>query len=445
MPREPRSQAARASLARVSNYQPAASIAAPRITKRPAVQKTAMVSESGRPRRTRAESPFRQLRWADKMATVGLGPERHIIHSGSESMLNLRWFTAVFVVAFAGCSAGSPASPTPSVPAVTGPTSTLSAALSEFEAGKAHRLTAYVADDNSIKAFPVAANGNVSPTRALNGPATGLTAISDVAIDKQGALYVADGGAGAGSIRIFAHGASGNAAPIRVIAGPNTQIGFAYAVAVDTDGRIYVGEQDSPTTGPPVSGKLLRFAPNAAGNVAPEATLSAAVIRHIALDSTGKNLILSESTSGFSVSLENIATYPRRFSADSKPLYDIRGSGGDPIVDDPSNHSYYVVNPIGLPFVRMEIGRYDETAVSVFGPNPTPPPLLDDLIVSCNVRGLALDGSRELVTTGAVGAGCAQGAIAIFDPGANGRVDPIRTITGSLTTLVAPSAVAIGS
>lgn len=78
----------------------------------------------------------------------------------------------------------------------------------------------------------------------LGGSVTGLTNVADVATDKQGEVYVANGVPGAGSIRIFARGANGDAAPVRVIAGPKTQIVTATAVAVDTDGRIYVGELD---------------------------------------------------------------------------------------------------------------------------------------------------------------------------------------------------------
>jgi hypothetical protein len=103
-------------------------------------------------------------------------------------------------------------------------------------------LSTYVNDNGTaVKVFPLAASGNVAPTRTIAGTNTGIHNITGIALDAQGELYVADGGAGtvAGSIFVFKSGATGNVAPIRTITGTNTQITSPSSIAVDSDGTIY--------------------------------------------------------------------------------------------------------------------------------------------------------------------------------------------------------------
>jgi hypothetical protein len=84
----------------------------------------------------------------------------------------------------------------------------------------------YVPRGDRILVFPREANGNVAPTRVLQGPDTRLGA-SAVAIDTIRNLLVVVGGTGQGfgtQILIFDRTASGNAKPKQVIAGPSTML-----------------------------------------------------------------------------------------------------------------------------------------------------------------------------------------------------------------------------
>ncbi|PYP93092.1 MAG: hypothetical protein DMG65_01845 [Candidatus Angelobacter sp. Gp1-AA117] len=66
------------------------------------------------------------------------------------------------------------------------------------------------------------ANGNLAPTAVITGPATQLSACTDIALSPTGELFV--GNQGTGGILVFNGSAIGNASPIRFISGDNTGI-----------------------------------------------------------------------------------------------------------------------------------------------------------------------------------------------------------------------------
>jgi hypothetical protein len=63
---------------------------------------------------------------------------------------------------------------------------------------------------------------------------------------------------------VFSAGSTGNAAPVRTIAGAATTMIAPESLSVDSAGNVYVLNDLN----------ILKFGPNATGNVAPSATIS---------------------------------------------------------------------------------------------------------------------------------------------------------------------------
>jgi hypothetical protein len=181
-----------------------------------------------------------------------------------------------------------------------------------------HEGWLYVVRDDSSGAvfvYPPDANGDSPPARTITGPDTGLWYSASGAIGPQDELYV--GSAEGTPILVFGNGADGNVTPIRrigsfgdvddavgvavdsagnvyvadavgavvvydstatntpsrIIKGPATGMQDVFSIAVDSDGRIYVSNFDSVAV----------FSPGASGNVGPEAVLSNAGGRGVAI------------------------------------------------------------------------------------------------------------------------------------------------------------------
>ena len=93
----------------------------------------------------------------------------------------------------------------------------------------------YVADQAStvctpncpaILIFPAGSNGAVTP-KSISGTNTGLTAPTDVKVDKSGNIYVADENNGSGVVYVFAAGTTGNVAPTATLNATGALIGLA--------------------------------------------------------------------------------------------------------------------------------------------------------------------------------------------------------------------------
>src|SRR5579863_5197529 len=67
---------------------------------------------------------------------------------------------------------------------------------------------------------------------------------------------------------VYKDATSGTAKPISALQGPNTQLATGNGMAVDSDGTIYFVVYDGTSSGSSI--KLLAFAPNSYGDVAPE-------------------------------------------------------------------------------------------------------------------------------------------------------------------------------
>ncbi|WP_348262781.1 hypothetical protein P8935_23695 [Telmatobacter sp. DSM 110680] len=126
---------------------------------------------------------------------------------------------------------------------------------------------------DSVLIFNSAATGNVAPTNTIGGSKTLIDDIEGVALDGAGNIYVLSGlragtppQVASVSIVEFSAGSTGNVAPMRTITGSSTNLSppGGWGLRVDSTGNIYVSTNTS---------KILKFAPDATGNVAPIAEI----------------------------------------------------------------------------------------------------------------------------------------------------------------------------
>ena len=252
----------------------------------------------------------------------------------------------------------------------------------------------------SILQFSTTATGGVSPSPKLKGPAG--VAFIGLAVDGPGNLYV--GGTihsspfPSAEILVYAPGASGTATPFRTIAGASTGLSvlnesFVYALALDSTGNIYVSSYVN------VGGILYPgvsiFSAAANGNVAPT------------------NVIAGSATtiSGF---------FPTQIAVDSAShVYTAGGSLPQP-------DSILIFN-------SSAPGNGPPTS-SIAGSNT----MIEDVV------GIALDSAGNIYVANG-NAGVSTPSILVFSAGSTGNVAPIRTISGSATTMITAGNLSVDS
>ncbi len=123
---------------------------------------------------------------------------------------------------------------------------------------------------------PTATPLNIAPVATISGAGTGIKSPTSVAIDSNNYIYVSDQNStictpNCPAILIFKPGANGGVAPYKFIAGKSTLLTAPTDVKVDKNGYIYVADEASGV------GVVYVFAPLgslAGSNVAPIATLN---------------------------------------------------------------------------------------------------------------------------------------------------------------------------
>jgi hypothetical protein len=358
----------------------------------------------------------------------------------------------VLPLGLAACGGGIPAS-LPAVAAPLGDVRMQSVAVAQAPEANAIVASArhlYVgnAGTNALTIYALDASGDAAPVRTIGGRSTGITCLRQAAVDAQGYVYVANltasaqpfgtcGPNGGGEILVFAPDANGDAAPVRTIGGPATGIANASAVAVASDGAVYVGS--FAVAGGAGNSTLLRFAPGASGDVAPEASiaLAAGIVDGLTLDPY-LGLVASAQPGSASTVTERIAYYKRDLSSGVTAIsYDDPG----PLASDPATHTFLGVGTLYGPridrFADGTTGSY-APAGSATGPTLNPG-LTATLAAGACPAGVAVGPARIVY----VASGCTN-AIVAFGPNARGHAAPLRTIAGPDTGLAAPKYVFAG-
>jgi hypothetical protein len=258
------------------------------------------------------------------------------------------------------------------------------------------------ATTSSILQLPTTANGTVSPTATLTGPANVF--FTGLAVDGAGNAYVGAEtfGSGGGSggpplasveILVYAPGASGTQ-PTRTITSSSLQVnqGGINALAVDSSGNLYVS---AVLAAPNLGSGIAIFSPTASGNAVP--------IRVI---------------EGSSTTIVGLGSIP--IAVDSAD--NIYISNADPLAAESV-----------LIFNSSANGNVPPTS-TIGGPTTT----------ITSIQGLATDSAGNVYVSTTNGAS-ALPEILEFSAGSTGDVAPTRTISGSATTMTEGGNLALDS
>jgi hypothetical protein len=298
-----------------------------------------------------------------------------------------------------------------------------------------------------IDIFPVNANGNFNPApNTIGGSNTGILYPRDVAVGSTGTIYVANSNfGGTDRVTVYTAGSSGNVAPIQTISGSNTLLSNIFGIAVDTPGNIYVS---STAINGPGAGTVNVFAPGATGNVAPIRTISGALTGiyrpfGLTVDPTGNLYVMNETTA----SSWAVSVFAPAANGNVAPLRTITGSHTGFDNDTTGIAWFHGPPPVGRIYVTGNNG------VAIFranvAGNATPAKTISGALTDLNQPGaVALaPGGRIFVSN------LGQNMNGTFDvtkytsfaglaPG-NNNVAPIHTIVGGNTDLWLPDGLAV--
>jgi hypothetical protein len=287
-----------------------------------------------------------------------------------------------------------------------------------------------------VTVYPIGASGNVKPIQEISGNKTRLTQPSDVAVDTDGSIYVANGNGDrtrVGPVTVYAPGANGNVKPIRTIAGSNTKLSDPSGVALDSSANLYVTNGFSGELFP-YDGYVTVYAAGADGNVKPSSIIMGSKTRlwgpeALALDSSNEVYVPN-------FGINALTVYAAGADGNVPPKRTIRGSktslAGPLQIALDSDSNIYVAN-YGPP---TGILVYAATAHGNVKPVRTIEGAKTEID---NPQGVALDGNGNIYVANSQ----LDGYITVYAEGANGNVAPINTIKGGKTHLHWPHGIAI--
>lgn len=280
----------------------------------------------------------------------------------------------------------------------------------------------YVTDEstNAVTIYPIAANGNVAPSKRISGTNTRLNNPGSEAFDSTGRLHVKNSaGPAANCITGYAAGTFGNISPISDLCGPHTGLTGPNGMAFGPLGRLYVTNYSGATN----TSSILVFAANATGDTSPLFRITGSSTRlnvpgGLAFDSSFRLYVANTDSS-------TITVYPPGKFGNVAPIAIIHGS------------NTHLVNPEDVkigPSSKIYVGNVGRL-ITVYpaGANGNVASL-QAIRLPGSPGGIAVDPTGNIFVTIL----SFPNQLEVFAPGANGTASPIRVIKGSNTGLSFP-------
>lgn len=309
---------------------------------------------------------------------------------------------------------------------------------------------------NAVTVFAANANGNTRPLAVIGGPHTLLSDPTSIALDANGAIYVANAArAKRGSITVYpALSSSGilDESPISEISGSRTLLDVVTGIALDSQGNIYVANE---LGGPVVPhqrfdvGRVTVYAAGSSGNVAPVAAISGAKTglaspTDIALDSADNIYVVNQTTANTGDNenfVASITVYEAGSKGDTAPIATIAG-------DNTALTSFggIALDATGNIYTSGYSAMLGGATVNIFaaGSNGNVSPITT-IFDGESPAGIALDPSRNIYLLNRSGGTVPGGEIVVYAAGSSGDAPPVATIQNNLSGLSDASGVALDS
>ena len=241
----------------------------------------------------------------------------------------------------------------------------------------------------------------------------------------QNELFVGNGGNN--SVTVFSRTASGNTAPIRTLSGAATGLSFIQGLAVDVaHNELFVANGSGPA--------ITVYSLTASGNTAPLRTLTGAATGmtqpiYMAVDPTNNELFVTNGN-------QTITIYSRTASGNTAPL---RTLSTVPAANSPVGLTLDLTNNelvVGTSGSTIDV--YSRTAS---GNTPALRTLGGAATGLLGPIGLGVDvANNELF---AANGSVASPSVTVYSRTASGNTAPLRTLSGAVTGLAAPHALAL--
>lgn len=283
----------------------------------------------------------------------------------------------------------------------------------------------------TVARFPGGADGNVAPSSEFY-----VNNATALARDGSGNIYVAsDTG---NQIQVYAPDAVGLASRLRNIQGPNTKLHRPTGLALDRQGNLYVAERGGPTN----DSGLLKFAPNADGDVAPIAIIPSRMAAVPAVN-TGLDIASGVAVDSFDGSIYVVTCPELQRGGDSKLLRFGANANGDvaPLAEVTTGLSEPQQVAVGVEGNIYITNRGANPSITVHAATPVANVGPIRTITSADIDlpfGIALDSAGKIFV-----AEPGQQSVLVFASGVSGNVAPIRKIQGANTTLNDPQGIAV--
>jgi hypothetical protein len=307
-------------------------------------------------------------------------------------------------------------------------------------------------EPKAVAVYTDAQSSDTTPQRIVGGPQAGLVGVRDIAVGRDGTLYVLTGdpdmSASPKRITVFPRRVKGNVVPARVIEGSHTRLTNPVSLAVGRDGRIYVlndlGAMDPLTP----AASIEVYAADAVGDASPIRTIEGLDTRMflptaLAVADDGTLYVANAYT--WNDDQGSVRTY----SADADGAAPAQRTlvGSDTRLIAPSalalgrGDTVYVLGMSRLLFGKNRVTVFTPDADGEHAPIRV---LEGDSVVLAQASGIAVDAKGQLFVAKGKDVsdlnayGPDRGSVMVYRPGADGNTGPTRTIEGSYTRLNAP-------